>query len=286
MELLRHAVQTGPDRYQPEMNLSREEEIDQRRMAFIVGAVAVGLPTACILVGLFLSTCFYFSISHYYYAQFWGSVFIGCLIFIGTYLITWQGQSRGEKILATCTGPFAWGIALFPTSGPGCTQAEWQARLFADVLYDASAGTLALDVPDAPVPVAGAEFFTLLPWAATLHGISAAIMFSVLAYFSLVVFTREVRRRDRDRGGALRLAKLRRNRIYRVCGWIIVAMIVALGGRLLIEWLTGRPLAFWDANNMTLWCEAVALYAFGVSWMVKGRFLGYAFTDEARVAAP
>ena len=58
MQALRETVQTGPDRYQPEINLSREEEIDQRRMAFIVGAVAVGLPTACILVGLCLSTCF------------------------------------------------------------------------------------------------------------------------------------------------------------------------------------------------------------------------------------
>lgn len=273
MDVLKTALQTGENRYQPEYNLSQQEIINQQRMAFLVGAVAFGLPTATIFVGLFLSTCFYFSISHFYYSQFWGSVFIGCLFFIGTYLLAWQGQSRGERVLANMAGPFAWGVALFPTSGAGCTLPAWEGRVFADITRSAD-GTIALLVPGD-----SAAYFTLLPWAATLHGISAAIMFSVLAYFALVVFTREVEGRDRP-GGDLSPAKAQRNKIYRICGWIIVAMICALGGRLLIEWITGAPLVWWDANNMTLWCEAIALYAFGITWMVKGRFWGRALLDN------
>ena len=278
MTSLKDAIQTGEARYQPETNLSRSEEIDQQRMAFMVGAVAVGLPLLLLFVGLFLSTCWYFSISHYYYSQFWGSVFIGCLFFIGTYLLAWQGQSRGERILANIAGPFAWGIALFPTSGPGCTLPAWEGRVFADIIYDKAADTLALQIPQDTE-----AYFTLLPWSATLHGLSAAIMFSVLAYFALVVFTRVVPERDLKPDGGLTPEKESRNRIYRICGWIIVAMILCLAARLAYWKITGHDVAFWDPYRLTFICEMVMLLAFGLSWMVKGRFLGYAFVDEKTV---
>lgn len=278
MSPLTEAIQTGQTRYQPEINLSRAEEVNQQRLAFMVGAVAVGLPIVLLFVGLFLSTCWYFSISHYYYSQFWGSVFIGCLVFIGAYLLAWEGQSRGERILANIAGPFSWGIALFPTSGPGCTLSTWEGRVFADIDYNATSGALSLQVPENT-----SDYFTLLFWSSTLHSVSAAVMFSVLAYFALVVFTREVPERDFTPDGGLTPEKAARNRIYRTCGWIIVAMILCLAARLTYWKITGHDLAFWDAYRLTFICEAVMLLAFGLTWMVKGRFLGYALTDTRAV---
>ncbi|MEL7132592.1 MAG: hypothetical protein AAGK77_09275 [Pseudomonadota bacterium] len=275
MTMLTTAIQTGDRRYQPHINMSHDAQINQRRSAFLVGAVAVGLPTAMILVGLLLPTCFYDSISHYYYAQFWGSVFIGCLFFIGTYLLAWQGNSNGERLLANFAAPFAWGVALFPTSGPGCTNPTWEGRIFADLTFDGATITPSFNSP-----------FALLPWAETAHLISAAILFAVLAYFALRVFTRIVPERDIDPAtGQIRDEKLARNRIYRKCGWVMVVAIAALGLRAAYLQLTGTDIPFWNDVNATLVFEAVALYAFGYSWMVKGRFWDKRHVDTVALRA-
>lgn len=268
------AVQTGEGRYQPEINLGTEEKVNQERLARFVGYVALGLPTALILVGLFLSTCLYDSISHFYYAQFWGSVFIGCLIFIGAYLLVWEGQNRGEKLLGTIAAPFAWGVALFPTSGAGCTEPSWEGRAFIDFGYDKTTGLVSASTPSET-----AEYFELLSWTTAVHFLSAAVLFVVLAYLALVVFTRVVPGRDADASGQLRPGKLRRNKIYRICGWIMLLCIAALGGRAAYEWLSGTQIEAWNRYNLTLVFEAIALYAFGVSWMVKGRIWSQHFRD-------
>ncbi|WP_299282761.1 hypothetical protein [uncultured Tateyamaria sp.] len=275
MTMISTAIQTGERRYQPHINMSHDAQINQRRSAFLVGAVAVGLPTAMILVGLLLSTCFYDSISHYYYAQFWGSVFIGCLLFIGTYLLAWQGHSDGERILANFAAPFAWGVALFPTAGAGCTEPTWEGRVFADLALNDDIITATFDSP-----------FALLPWTSTAHFISATILFVVLAYFSRYVFTRIVPERDIDPAtGDIRPEKLRRNRIYRACGWVMVASIAAIGSNIVVEKITREPIPHWNDLNGTLIFEAIALYAFGYSWMVKGRFWDKRHVDQVALTA-
>jgi hypothetical protein len=274
MDPLNRIVKSAQQKYRPEYNLSTEDQIDQQRLAFLVGLVSFALPTFAIFAGVFLSTCFYQSISHFYYAQFWGSVFIGCLVFIGSYLLVWRGQSDGERLLANLAGPITWAIALLPTSEPGCTLPAWEGRIFADITRS-DAGEIALVVP------ADTEaYFSLFPLAGPLHAIAALILFSVLAWFALVVFTREDPERDRTKDGTLTDVKRTRNQIYRICGWTIVVMVLAVVARIAYEAITGQTLDWWDPNRLTLWCEAVALYAFGISWMVKGRFWGYALTDQ------
>ena len=95
-----------------------------------------------------------------------------------------------------------------------------------------------------------------------LHYISAGIFFAVLASMSLFLFTRT------HPSGHMTRQKKRRNKIYRVCGILIVVAALAIpicqrdGIREHIRFL-----------HPTLVLEAIALEAFGFSWLVKGEFI-------------
>lgn len=87
-----------------------------------------------------------------------------------------------------------------------------------------------------------------VPWDGPqplLHTLCAAVFFASAAYFALVLFPLSA--------GQPTPAKLHRNRVYRICGWTIVAMLIAAAA--------GAPL---------LLAEAVAVIAFGAAWLVKG----------------
>jgi hypothetical protein len=265
MSLLTDTIQTGPHRYQPQPDLTPAQTVNQQNLARIVGYVTLGLPTLLILVGVFTETCLYISLSHFYYAPLWGTIFVGSLVFIGTYLLVWQGQNRAERRLANLAAPFAWGIAVFPTSRPGCNQEGWAARVFAQVSQTG-------ETPVLTIPASPASYFQLSEWSNWIHQTCALIFFLILAYFALCVFTRIVPDQHVDVNGNLRPGKRRRNRVYRICGGLILTTILILWARQTYIDITQNDPAFWDDNNLTLYAEAVALYAFGYSWMVKGGF--------------
>lgn len=87
----------------------------------------------------------------------------------------------------------------------------------------------------------------------------AALFFLALAYFSLVLFTKT----HPDRPPTPR--KLQRNVVYRVCGWLILAALALVALYLLVPGAER-----FDGLNPIFWLEAVAVEAFGVSWLVKG----------------
>jgi len=93
-----------------------------------------------------------------------------------------------------------------------------------------------------------------------VHYISAVGLFSILAYFCLGPF--RVRKEDDTQ------KRQRRRKIYLVCGWaMLVSMAVA--GILQIS-LTEQAVMQY---RVTYWAEAVALCAFGVAWIVSGKYL-------------
>ena len=97
-------------------------------------------------------------------------------------------------------------------------------------------------------------------WVQVMHLLFAAALFSTLAFFSLVLFTKS--------DGALSPRKKTRNRVYRICGWIMLACIVLI---LIYKlWFQGTGLA---KLKPTFWLETFALWAFGLSWMTKGKLL-------------
>ncbi len=95
---------------------------------------------------------------------------------------------------------------------------------------------------------------------AVIHLGFAATLFILLAVFSLFLFTKT------DENQPMTAAKRLRNRVYRTCGWIIVTALVLI---VLAEIV--KPSSSW---HTLFWLESVAVVSFGVSWLIKGEFLG------------
>jgi len=107
------------------------------------------------------------------------------------------------------------------------------------------------------------------PLERTVHFGSALCLFLVLAYFALFLFTRT--------GGAPTPRKLVRNRVYRACGVTMLACIALIGVYFTFLQRTGV-----SELDPVFWLESLALWAFGVSWFVKGETL---WRDVPRPAA-
>ncbi len=86
-----------------------------------------------------------------------------------------------------------------------------------------------------------------------LHYASAAIFLLSLAYMSYFQFTQTKHKKQRIW-------------IYRTCGIVMVLAIAVVGIGSLLHW----DKAFEDWN-LTYWMETLAIEAFGISWLVKGR---------------
>ena len=93
-----------------------------------------------------------------------------------------------------------------------------------------------------------------------IHLLSATGLFLTLSYFSLILFTKT--------GGDTTLEKLTRNKIYRVCGVIMLTCIALIA--IYLTFLKKTSIA--DIKPV-FWLESLALWAFGVSWFIKGETL-------------
>ena len=92
----------------------------------------------------------------------------------------------------------------------------------------------------------------------TLHLVFAGLFFLMLAYICLRLFTRWDGEQATGR-------KDQRNVVYRACGWVILGCLVVIA---LAKWLGIAP-----TLHPALWLETVAVWAFGVAWLVKGQTL-------------
>jgi hypothetical protein len=92
-----------------------------------------------------------------------------------------------------------------------------------------------------------------------IHTAFAALMFLVLAYFCIFLFRRSSPEKPFTR------RKRYRNRIYGICGLIIVACMF-----LMVTLTISRVLEERHPSHLLFWCESLALAAFGVAWLTKG----------------
>jgi hypothetical protein len=90
--------------------------------------------------------------------------------------------------------------------------------------------------------------------SANIHFVTAAIFFVTLAFISLFLFTKGNSNPTPQ--------KKSRNLIYRGCGLVMVASLIAL----ILFFM------FFSSNTskFAFWTETLALIAFGISWLVKG----------------
>ncbi len=205
----------------------------------LVGGIAVLLPFVVVIGDFALGGDeLRSSISAYYYSPM-GNVFVGALCALGVFFLSYQHRPLPgyelDNNLSYGASAAAIGVALFPT-------AEHQAKAWSG------------------------EWFV-----STAHLLCACILFVLLAYFSLKLFTKS------DPGRPLSDAKRKRNTVFRVCGWTIVGSIVLVALSNLVQ----PP----DSVRSLLWLETIGVVAFGISWLVKSGIFGI-LVDLAPTAAP
>jgi hypothetical protein len=256
--------------------------IDIKRVHLAVGWVAFGLPLSLLALGLLVPTiCFHASISHFYFSPIGGDLFVGMLSFVGLLLLCLYSFD-----MAGCDGALGWrwyDVALIRLAGI--------AALLRAFVGEALGSE---DFPVRPEPldaVSGAPSFdfwgvllgldrirdSLLDW---VHNIAAGVMFLILAYVVLRVFTR-VNSRDALCEGN---RKDVRNRCYRALGLVILGAVAVLALKTALFSEAESFLRIWNGLRLTFVFEALALAAFGLAWMIKGRFLPY-FEDRVHPRA-
>jgi hypothetical protein len=109
--------------------------------------------------------------------------------------------------------------------------------------------------PTNPLPIANPDE-TLI---GGIHLTFAALLFLTLAYISLHLFTKT----DPDKPPTRQ--KLQRNVVYRISGYVMLACIA------LIVVAALPPIrAMVEQFSPRFWLEAIAIVAFGISWLTKG----------------
>ena len=196
----------------------------------IIGVLGIMLPYVCMIGGCAAAHIgVQESISDYYYTNM-RDFFVGLMFLVGLFLLTYKGYDLLDSITTSVTGVFGLGIALFP-----CRSAAAPAQV----------GILQLEPHLSGI----------------LHLACAGTFFTLLGLTSIFLFTKTGGTKPSPR-------KLTRNRIYIVCGIVIIASVAGIiaSDRLLSDevLLTYKPI---------LGCEAVALSAFGISWLIKGKTL-------------
>jgi hypothetical protein len=99
----------------------------------------------------------------------------------------------------------------------------------------------------------------------TMHNVFAVIFFLSLFYFSWFLFPLHSNTPTKE--------KLVRNKIYKTCAVIILVCIILIA---LIDLIPDWRVAL-QAYKPTFWLEAIALWAFGTSWLTKGEAM---FADK------
>ena len=194
-----------------------------------IGFLAISLPAILILGTFTLGGCTQVqaSISHYYYTIM-GDVFVGYLIATGIFLISYKGYDLKDNIVSFLAGIFVLCIALFPTS------------------QNEDSGCIIRTLSNVPLRI-------------NTHYISAALFYLTLSYMSLFLFTKSA--------GAKTKQKITRNKVYRVCG---VMILVALLMIFFEDYIPGLKTG---SFKPTFWFEWVANLSYGISWLIKGEFL-------------
>jgi len=222
-------------------NISDQQQADAV-MSFLllrqmIGILGIMLPFTLAIGTFLISDCSEFqpSISHYYYSIM-HIVFVGTLCVLGGFLITYRGTSKYkyENAVSNFAGVCAFGVAMFPTDMKGLGSTSGR----------------------------GCQFIELKPALMTpehtgwIHYGFAAALFLCFVVFCMKIF------QDADLGEPVDAKKARRNKTYKICGYIIMASIAGIA-----------VCAFWDNIDFrysTIIFETTALLPFGFSWLLKG----------------
>ena len=167
------------------------------------------------------------SISAYYYTSM-RDVFVGILAAIGVFLFCYRGPNQQDNVLTNIAGLCAIGIGLLPT----------------EPIYH---------------PLISARFATSTAECYSNHG-PLGFHIYVVALFFLVISYLTIFRFPLPGRPVITTQKLKRNKIYIVCGIVMVLMLIAIVAIKAI-----------NKDQSIFWPETVAIVAFAIAWLVKGQ---------------
>lgn len=203
--------------------------ISYNTLRITIGWLGILLPLAMIAGNFLFGQCHFLQDSNsHYYYTITGNLFTGILCAVALFLIAYKGFDN-DHIFTSLAGLFALGVAMFPTN-------------------DTSTDGCAI------VHLPPNELRNIV------HYSSAALFFITLAYISLFLFTKSKGYKTKQ--------KEKRNKVYVVCGAVILIAITSIA----LFTLFGKD-DILDNYNLTFWLEWVALIAFGLSWLVKGELI-------------
>ncbi|MDQ6472534.1 hypothetical protein RB619_17975 [Flavobacterium sp. LHD-80] len=218
-----------------EVKIESYDVFTYRRIRRAIGYLGISLPI--LLVGFSLISFFQTQIQPSisdYYYTNLREIFTGTLCAVGLFLIRYKGHGNTSI---------------------------WKN----DNLLTNVAGIMAIGV--ALIPTNPADFsqkiYTFIPsaktWLGWLHYGFAGVFFLILALLAINVFTIGQVNETRTPKSILN-----ENNIYKFCGYTILVSLILVP-------ISGKFKLF---AYSTLVFETIALFAFGIAWLIKGRALG------------
>ena len=199
-----------------------------------LGFLGILLPVFCLIGGLNdPHGWIQDSISAYYHTNM-RDVFVGIMIAVSVFLLTYKGYDSLDNTITFISGGAGVLVAFFPTSD--------------DFNPEKLVGLFQMNQETSLV----------------FHMVGAITFFTVFAVQCLWLFQKSDTYPITDAG------KLRRNRLYKVCGFIILASLVIL----LALFVLRKYKLIGDFNRFSIvFClEAIMLVSFGIAWLVKGEW--------------
>ena len=176
------------------------------------------------------------SISDYYYTKN-GDILVVLLSVLGVFLITYNGYNWREKVLTTLAALCAVGVAFSPTGS--------RAEIDPNSVHTAI------------------NFGGYL-----VHFLFAGVFFLALAIVTLKYFPKSDAASTKKPDGKM-TAKAKRNKVYKICGWIMIGSVAML----LIYFLLLELNVLKTNFPVVFVLETIAIEAFGISWLTKGETL-------------
>jgi hypothetical protein len=210
------------------------------------------------------------SISSYYYSPSMRNVFIGGLCVLATLLMCYRYEPK-DHVVSFVAGACAILLAIFPRTDPKMIS---PSPLQTDIGYAHWGFSIVFLLAIAFLVL---YLFTLSDENASLNQLIVHQKNVVSTTFSTVIrpFTviRHIRSSDQTTPSVQNAPsdrKLWRNRVYVVCGGLMVLTLLLCA-------FVERFLPQLESYNPVFWCETITLFFFFVAWVVKG---GLILIDE------
>lgn len=220
----------------------------------LLGLIGILLPILLVLFWLYDEYCLRTSISAYYHSGM-RDVFVGSMCAMGIFLFTYTGNNRAESWVANFAGLGAIALALLPTARR-CIEAVEGVCGSQDCPTNGPSRVL-LDLRDS------IGYEVTVSW---LHYFGAGVFLVLIAVLCGFFFTTTIDTATKFRRISENSAWWR-NVLYIFLSAIIVLCLFMIVLDDLVERLVGID---YDELSAVFWLEALAVWAFGYAWLVKG----------------